>query len=181
MREDYVKLIKEHILSNPDYKYTINELKASLLSYGVTQQEFDQALNELAGPALTPTIEPPKQENKAVPPSQEMKAVKQELDTFSNRIDQLSKQLDQKDNTKSNLGDKIIAPLKQPRSLKKLMVLDVATHVAIIFLILLGGTFFLYWMTFGNSSNNAATTVASKATTNVQSSLVTQVYANGKP
>ncbi len=59
MREDYVKLVKEQILSNPDYKYTINELKTTLLSYGVTQQEFDQALEELTDPSLTPSIESP--------------------------------------------------------------------------------------------------------------------------
>ncbi len=61
MRPKYVKLIKEYINAKPDYKDAIKEIKANILVTGATEEEFTQALKDLA---ITPGFIENQQEEK---------------------------------------------------------------------------------------------------------------------
>lgn len=50
MREEYIRLIKEYIHTKPEYKSTLAELKASVISVGGTEEEFNEALKDLGIP-----------------------------------------------------------------------------------------------------------------------------------
>lgn len=47
MRDKYIELIKEYIKAKPEYKSTLNEIKADILTVGATEEEFDEAINQL--------------------------------------------------------------------------------------------------------------------------------------
>ncbi len=49
MRDPYVRLIKKYINLHPEYKNNLKEIKASLIRFGATEEEFDQALNQTTG------------------------------------------------------------------------------------------------------------------------------------
>jgi spore germination protein YaaH len=49
MRSKYVEIIKEYIQQKPEYKSTLNELKACVLTIGATEEELDEAIKELSG------------------------------------------------------------------------------------------------------------------------------------
>lgn len=49
MRETYVKIIKEYIRSKPDYRLTLNEIRAHVISAGATEDELDEAIREITG------------------------------------------------------------------------------------------------------------------------------------
>ncbi|MBI2031811.1 MAG: hypothetical protein HYT08_04330 [Candidatus Levybacteria bacterium] len=55
MREEYIKLIKEYIKLKPEYRHTLDEIKANVLSVGATETEFEQAIKEITG-LPTPSI-----------------------------------------------------------------------------------------------------------------------------
>lgn len=50
MRDDYVKIVKEYLNTRPDYKNTLKEIKANLLTTGVTEEEFEEALKQVGMP-----------------------------------------------------------------------------------------------------------------------------------
>lgn len=50
MREEYIRLVKEYILSKPDYKHTIQQIKVDLLTLGATKEELHEALRQLGIP-----------------------------------------------------------------------------------------------------------------------------------
>ena len=47
MREDYIEFIKNYLETRPDYKERLQEVKAEVLTYGATEDEFYQALQQL--------------------------------------------------------------------------------------------------------------------------------------
>lgn len=47
MRDKYIDLIKEYIKTRPEYKTTLNEIKAEVLALGATEEEFDAAINQV--------------------------------------------------------------------------------------------------------------------------------------
>ena len=49
MREEYIRLVKEYVKLKPEYKHTLEEIKANVLSVGATEQEFEQAIKEITG------------------------------------------------------------------------------------------------------------------------------------
>src|SRR3972149_4240868 len=49
MRDKYIELIKEYIKEKPEYKLTLNELKADVLTVGATEEEFDEAIRQVTG------------------------------------------------------------------------------------------------------------------------------------
>ncbi len=49
MRDDYIKLIKEYVGLRPDYKHTLNEIRAHVLLIGATEEEFNKAMQDLTG------------------------------------------------------------------------------------------------------------------------------------
>ena len=84
MRPDAIKLIKDRILGNPDFKMAVNELKANLVSYGVTEEELNEAIRQLTGLALP-----------SVPPvdKKDLDKTKQELETTKTAVDNTAKEL----------------------------------------------------------------------------------------
>ena len=48
MRDKYIELIKEYIAAKPEYKSVLNEIKADVLTIGATEEEFDEAINQIA-------------------------------------------------------------------------------------------------------------------------------------
>ncbi len=50
MRPEYIKLIKEYITNNPEYRFTLNELKNKVLAIGATEDEFEEAIKEETNP-----------------------------------------------------------------------------------------------------------------------------------
>jgi len=49
MRDDYVKLIKEYLNLKPEYKHTLNEIRANVMLVGATEEEFNKAIQEITG------------------------------------------------------------------------------------------------------------------------------------
>jgi spore germination protein YaaH len=49
MRDKYVDLIKEYIKEKPEYRSVLNELKATVLTIGATEEEFDEAIKQVTG------------------------------------------------------------------------------------------------------------------------------------
>src|SRR4030043_1911004 len=49
MRNDYIRLIKEYIKLKPEYRSTLEEIKANVISVGVTEEEFEEAIKEVTG------------------------------------------------------------------------------------------------------------------------------------
>lgn len=49
MRDKYIELIKEYIKAKPEYKSTLNEIKADVLTVGATEEEFDEAIKQITG------------------------------------------------------------------------------------------------------------------------------------
>jgi spore germination protein YaaH len=47
MRDKYIELIKEYIKAKPEYKTVLNEIKADVLTIGATEEEFDEAINQM--------------------------------------------------------------------------------------------------------------------------------------
>lgn len=65
MRDKYIELIREYIRAKPEYKLTLNEIKADILTIGATEEEFDQAIQELSGlPNASKTFAEPKLKTK---------------------------------------------------------------------------------------------------------------------
>ena len=49
MRDKYIELIREYIKAKPEYKSTLNEIKADVLTVGATEEEFDEAIRQITG------------------------------------------------------------------------------------------------------------------------------------
>lgn len=49
MRDKYVEIIKEYIHEKPEYKTVLDELKATVLTIGATEEEFDEAIKQTTG------------------------------------------------------------------------------------------------------------------------------------
>jgi spore germination protein YaaH len=49
MRDKYIELIREYIKAKPEYKTTLNEIKADVLTVGATEEEFDEAIRQMTG------------------------------------------------------------------------------------------------------------------------------------
>ena len=49
MRDGYIRFAKKYIEAHPEYKNNIDAIKASLLSFGATEEEFEQALGQITG------------------------------------------------------------------------------------------------------------------------------------
>jgi spore germination protein YaaH len=49
MRDKYIELIREYIKAKPEYKTTLNEIKADVLTVGATEEEFDEAIRQITG------------------------------------------------------------------------------------------------------------------------------------
>lgn len=49
MRDKYIELIREYIKAKPEYKSTLNEIKADVLTVGATEEEFDEAIKQITG------------------------------------------------------------------------------------------------------------------------------------
>ena len=49
MRDEYIRLIKEYIKLKPEYKHTLEEIKANVFSVGATEEEFDEAIKQITG------------------------------------------------------------------------------------------------------------------------------------
>jgi len=47
MRDKYIELIKEYIKAKPEYKTVLNEIKTDVLTIGATEEEFDEAINQM--------------------------------------------------------------------------------------------------------------------------------------
>ncbi len=47
MRDKYIELIIEYIRAKPEYKTVLNEIKADVLTVGATEEEFDEAINQI--------------------------------------------------------------------------------------------------------------------------------------
>jgi len=47
MRDKYIELIREYIKAKPEYKTVLNEIKADVLTIGATEEEFDEAINQM--------------------------------------------------------------------------------------------------------------------------------------
>jgi spore germination protein YaaH len=58
MRNNYVELIKEYIKEKPEYKTILNELKATILTIGATEEEFDEAIKQVTGLPKTSNLIP---------------------------------------------------------------------------------------------------------------------------
>lgn len=46
MRDKYIEIIKEYIKAKPEYKSTLDKLKACVLAVGATEEEFDEAVRQ---------------------------------------------------------------------------------------------------------------------------------------
>jgi len=53
MRDKYIELIKEYIKLKPEYKLTIDEIRASILTVGATEEELNEAIKQLTGLPFT--------------------------------------------------------------------------------------------------------------------------------
>lgn len=113
MREEYVKLVKEYVTSKPDYKLTLNEIKSTVLTLGATEQEFNEALKQLS---IVPQAAPPT--SAPLPKPQELPIQKPQSPKA------------QGDSKKSSFG-------------KRLLELDIATHAALIIIIIVFGALYL--------------------------------------
>ncbi len=49
MRDKYIELIREYIRAKPEYRSTLNEIKADVLTVGATEEEFDEAIKQITG------------------------------------------------------------------------------------------------------------------------------------
>jgi len=56
MRDKYIELIKEYIKEKPEYKSTLNEIKADVLTVGATEEEFDEAIRQITGAKVSKLI-----------------------------------------------------------------------------------------------------------------------------
>lgn len=48
MRDKYIELIKEYIKAKPEYRYLLSELKKDLMMVGATEEEFNEAIKQIA-------------------------------------------------------------------------------------------------------------------------------------
>ncbi len=124
MRDDYIRLIKNYIQQNPDFKNAIRELQANLVSYGITEQEFDEAVRQLTKPAVAgvtvkPPPEPPKE---VINQKKEMEQTKQQLEnelleakkTFADSLKALQQDIaKEKQHMSQDLKQEIEQNLKQ--------------------------------------------------------------------
>lgn len=53
MRDKYIELIKEYIKLKPEYKLTIDEIRANILTVGATEEELNEAIKQLTGLPFT--------------------------------------------------------------------------------------------------------------------------------
>jgi len=47
MRDEYIEIIKQQIREKPEYKSTLDELRACVLAIGATEEEFDEAIKQI--------------------------------------------------------------------------------------------------------------------------------------
>jgi hypothetical protein len=114
MREDHIALVKKHFLANPKYKYSLEDLKENMLSIGVSEAEFEEAVRQVTGAPSKPAIT-------ARPKS----------------IPHISIPKSDENHHESAQGQGIF-------SSKKLLELDIATHIAVILILFMSVSLFGY-------------------------------------
>lgn len=56
MRDKYVELIKEYVKAKPEYRYLLNELKKDVMMVGTTEEEFNEAVKQMAALPKGPSV-----------------------------------------------------------------------------------------------------------------------------
>lgn len=182
MKDSNVKLVIEYIRAKPEYKDELDRIKADVLTRGFTEEEFEDAIKQLAIPQ-TLIQELTEEEIKKELQKEKLKAEEAE-------ITDLKKELVLEKGKKTKTSNK-------PFAFNPFVEIEIISHVVVIILFMAVGAFILFTPTVsqtilsfsGIKRPQAATTIASIKQPQIQPEgqqgplsqiLVPPVYANGQ-